>query len=73
MKRTAFAIALAGWMMSSVVFAGGGGHEDESAADYIMHHVADAEKYEFEIPWPGVEQHNPVLHLDKIFSFLQVK
>ena len=66
MKRTAFAAALAVFMSSSVAFAAGG----DSAPDVIMHHVADAEEYEFEIPWPGIA-HNPTLYFNnEVFDFL---
>jgi len=66
MKRTAFAAALAVFMLSSVAFASGG----DAPPDVIMHHVADSEEYEFEIPWPGIE-HNPTLYFNsELFDFL---
>lgn len=48
------------------------GHEPEEkhsndTPTVIIHHVSDSLDYEFEIPWPGIE-HNPTLHLGKIFA-----
>lgn len=50
-----------------------GDHGSEHPLDtptFILHHVSDADEYEFEIPWPGVA-HNPTLNLAEVFSFLK--
>lgn len=44
--------------------------EKMDAPTFILHHVSDADEYEFELPFPGVE-HHPTLHLGEIFAPLK--
>jgi len=59
-------------MLSSVALAAGGKNGEESAADYILHHVADDDQFELEIPWPGMRDKNPILSFHSgFFDFLK--
>jgi F-type H+-transporting ATPase subunit a len=41
----------------------GAEHEEESVADYILHHVSDSTEYEFEVP---LSYDHPTVHLPQI-------